>query len=270
MPQHEIITSHRNRRIIEARKLDQRKQRRRQGRFLVEGLQALGMALEAQIAPDELFVCEELLTGQTGPALVLGFSDLGRPPTFVSAEVLDSLSTREQAQGLVAVFPSITQAIEALPLDVPGLTLVLDRLSDPGNLGTLIRTADAIGATGVVLIAPSADPTDPKAVRASMGSIFNLPITESNDPAALFDLLDQHTVTSIAADPQQGVDWGEGLWRDRCALLLGSEGPGLSDDLREHITAWARLPMHGKAESLNVAVAGGILMYAWLRTQRPD
>ena len=98
-----------------------------------------------------------------------------------------------------------------------------------------------------------------------MGSLFNVPLVRTRDVPALFSWLRQKGLRSVGADAHSGRIWGQGLWQDSVALILGNEARGLSDDVRPHVEAWACLPIVGKTESLNVAVAGGVLMYAWLR-----
>jgi TrmH family RNA methyltransferase len=264
-----IITSTRNRRIVDARKLDQRKHRERQGRFLVEGLQILHMALDAahpaEARPLEVFYCEDLFAGTEAPALLERFHQTDAEIVSVSEHVLRALSERDTPQGIAATFALPKTPLEEIQLAGTKLVIVLDRLQDPGNTGTLIRTADAIGAAAVILIEPCVDPFDPKTVRGSMGSLFNVPLARTADVPALFDHLRSQGLQPVGADAHQGEVWGKGLWRGGVALLLGNEARGLSEDVRAHISEWARLPVVGKAESLNVAVAGGVLMYAWLR-----
>ncbi len=258
------ITSTKNRRIVEARKLTQRKHRKRQGRFLVEGLQILHMALDAGAKPDEVFYCPDLFAGSEAPNLLRRFEQMGAHLVPVSSHVMRALSERETPQGIVATFHLFEHTLEDIPWTGESLALVLDRLQDPGNLGTLIRTADAIAAVGVILIEPCVDPFDPKTVRGSMGSIFNVPIVRVKEPASLFAAFEQQAIHPIGADVRQGTMWGRGLWKGNVALVLGNEARGLSEDVRRHIRDYARLPIPGRAESLNVAVAGGILMYCWL------
>jgi TrmH family RNA methyltransferase len=264
-----VITSTRNRRIVEARKLDQRKHRQRQGCFLVEGLQILHMALDAVQAarthPLEVFYCEDLFTGTEAPTLLERFRQTGAELVPVAKHVLESLSGRDAPQGIVATFTLSETPLEELLLNGDELVIVFDRLQDPGNLGTLIRTADAVGAAAVILIEPCVDPFDPKTVRGSMGSLFNLPLVRTSNVPALFERLRSHGSRSVGADAHQGKAWGQGLWKGGTALILGNEAQGLSEDVRIHVEEWARLPIMGKAESLNVAIAGGVLMYEWLR-----
>ncbi len=178
---------------------------------------------------------------------------------------METLSEREEPQGIAATFRLIEPPLTTLKLAGHELVVVLDRLQDPGNLGTLIRTADAVGSAAIILIEPCVDPYDPKTVRGSMGSLFNLPVISTKDVADLFAWLKGRGLRPVGADPHLGETWGAGLWQGGVALVLGNEARGLSDDITAQITAWAKLPIVGKAESLNVAVAGGVLMYAWLR-----
>ena len=170
------ITSMRNNRIVEARKLDQRKHRQRQSRFLVEGLQILHMALDAaqgaaqkaKARPIEVFYCQDLFAGTEAPALLERFRQTDAELVPVSEHVMESLSERDAPQGIVATFALFETPPEELAPSSDGLVVVLDRLQDPGNMGTLIRTADAVGAAAVILIEPCVDPFDPKTVRGSM------------------------------------------------------------------------------------------------------
>ena len=262
------ITSTRNRRIVEIRKLTQRKHRERQGRFLVEGLQLVHMGLDAGVPALEALYCEELFAGQEAPALVERLASAGTETAPVSRHVMESLCERDAPQGLVAVFPLLRADLGEVATRDPGLLLIVDRLQDPGNLGTLIRTADAVGALGVVLIEPCVDPYDPKTVRATMGSVFNLPVVRTRDVDALFAWARSRVLLAVGADAHLGIAWGQGSLGGGVALVLGNEARGISDDVCAHIRAWAHLPMIGRAESLNVAVAGGVLMYAWLRANR--
>jgi TrmH family RNA methyltransferase len=260
-----IITSTRNRRIVETRKLDQRKHRQRQGRFLVEGLQLLHMALDAGARPAEVFYCESQFAGAEAAVLLSRFRRTGADLVAVSERVMCALSQRDAPQGIVATFTSFETPLQELQLTGRELVIVLDRLRDPGNVGTLIRTADAVGAAATILIEPCVDVFDPKTVRSSMGSLFNVPQVRTADVIKLFGWLRGKGLRPVGADAQQGEAWGQGLWKGGVALILGNEARGLSGDVRAHLEDWARLPIVGKAESLNVAVAGGVLMYRWLR-----
>ncbi len=265
MPPELTITSTANRHVVEARKLAQRKHREQQGRFLVEGLQLLHMALDGGAQPDTVFYCEEQMTGKIAPSLLERFRRTPAAILRVAPAVMDALAEREMAGGLLATFALPDVQLADVRLAQPALVVVLDRLQDPGNLGTLVRTADAVGAAAVVQIEPGVDLYDPKTLRASMGSLFNLPVIRTGDVAALFRWLAERGVQPVGAGTHAGKPWGEGLWQGNVALVLGNEARGLSPDVAAHVHKLAHLPMTGKAESLNVSIAGGVLMYAWLR-----
>lgn len=298
-----MITSTKNPRIIEARKLGERKHRRQQNRFLVEGLQLLSLAVEMMAAPEgrakikplELFYSEELFTGPTAPRLLKQLTQAGAEAIPVTPQVLDSLSERDVSQGLAATFSlsdlewsldemerigewvnrrmredlstlPIFHSSSALASDSASLLLILDKLQDPGNLGTLIRSADAVGAAGVILLEPCVDPFDPKTVRGTMGSLFTLPFARVKNMAETATKLKGWGYRLVGADGQQGdLPWQSEVLAGPVALALGNEARGLSQEVRPHLDDYVRLPLRGHAESLNVSVAGGTLMYEWLR-----
>lgn len=259
------IASPRNRRLVEARKLAQRKYREQEHRFLVEGLQLLHLGLAAGYEPVEVFYCEELFAGEGAPSLLARCRQTQAELVAVSAAAMASLSGRDAPQGLIAVFPFLDRELETLSLTGKELVLVLDRLQNPGNLGTLVRTAEAVGAAAVFLLEPGADPYDPAAVRGSMGSLFNLPLVRVAEPGQLFARLAAWRLLAVGADPHQGELWHRATWTGGVALVLGNEARGLSAEVRPYIQRWVRLPMKGKVDSLNVAVVGGVLSYAWVR-----
>jgi TrmH family RNA methyltransferase len=260
-----VITSTRNPRIVEARKLAQRKHRERQARFWVEDLTILEMAAAGGAQPLEVFYCQSQLVDRQGQALLDRFRQTGAEVWPVSPQVMVALSQREAPEGMAATFALFEAELRELSLDRRSLVVVLDRLQDPGNLGTLIRTADAVGASAAILIEPCVDPFDPKTVRATMGSLFNVPVVCSLDAQGTFSYLREKRLSLVGTDPQRGKAWGEGILEGGVALVLGNETRGLSDDVRPFVEAWAHVPIVGRAESLNVAVAGSVLMYAWLR-----
>ncbi len=280
----EIITSTGNPRIVEARKLTQKKHRLQQNRFAAAGLQILGMALEGIasprmagcIQPLDVFFCEELFTSDTAPRLLADLLAAGATGIAVSQQVLATLSDRELSQGLVATF-----VLDALlrPLDDmqppsdnrPRLYIVLDRPQYPGNAGTLIRTADAVGAECVILVEPAVDAFAPGSVRASMGSLFVIPTIRTSDIAAIATWAERIGIPLIGADASDGVViWESNAMLGSIGLVLGNEGEGLQADLLQQLSATVTLPQRGSAESLNVSVAGGVLMYEWMRVNRPD
>jgi TrmH family RNA methyltransferase len=281
-----MITSTKNPRIIETRKLTQRKHRLRQNRFLVEGLQVLSMAVQMmaisptghKIIPRELFYSEALFTGETAPRLLAQLTEAGAKAIPVAPNVLDILSERDTSQGLAATFAlhELEWSLDELEslispaLQHPGspapLLLILDQLQDPGNLGTLIRTADATGVRAVILLEPCVDPFDPKTVRGTMGSLFTVPFARLKNANDLWPYLSKMGYRPVGADARRGqTTWQSDALIGSVALVLGNEARGLSPELHPHLHDYVSLPLLGQAESLNVAVAGGVLMYEWLR-----
>lgn len=263
-----MIASLRNSEIVKLRKLKRRKYRRQQGRFAVEGLQLLRMAVDAKVYPTQVFYCEEMFACPEAWNLMEVFKQQNAILTPVSRKVMESISDRDSPQGLIATFKLFNRTLHDTTIDKNDLVLVLEQLQDPGNLGTLIRTADAVGAGAVILIEPCVDVFDFKTVRSSMGSIFNLPIISCFSSEEALVWLKKHSIQIVGADPHIGVDWGKGLWDGGTAIVLGNEARGLSEEIRKYIAHFARLPIVGRAESLNVAIAGSVLMYEWLKHNR--
>jgi len=278
-----MITSTKNPRIVEARKLTQRKHRAKQNRFLVEGLQLLTMAIEiaqtsSRAKPLDVFYCNELFTGETAPRLLSQLTHLGANAIAVAPSVLDILSERDTSQGLAATFAlqeldwSLAEMRQHLAtVSSSALILILDKLQDPGNLGTLIRTADAVGVQAVILLEPCVDLFDPKTIRGTMGSLFTVPVSRVKDVDELWPWLNEVGFQPIGADASRGKTvWQNDAWQGNIALVLGNEARGLSPELHPYLADYVSLPLIGQAESLNVAVAGGVLMYEWLRVNQAN
>lgn len=281
-----MITSTKNPRIVAVRKLSQRKHRLQQNRFVVEGLQLLGMAVQAmsspapyrQVIPQEVFYSEALFTGPTAPKLLAQLVEAGAEAAQVDTRVLNSLSDRDTSQGIIATFAlaeleaplnkleEIVSRIGIVDPSSAGFVLIVDKLQDPGNLGTLIRTADSVAAQAVILLEPCVDPFDTKTVRSTMGSIFTVPFFRTADVETCLTRISGLGYRLVGADAVRGkIVWTTNALGGSAALVLGNEARGLSPELQAYLDDYVSLPLLGHAESLNVAVAGGTLMYEWLR-----
>lgn len=178
--------------------------------------------------------------------------------TFALAPgVLERVADAVTPQGVLAAARLPVASLEAVR---PGTVLVLCDLRDPGNVGTLIRTADATGAAGVVLAGPGVDPTNPKALRASAGSIFHVPVVVAGLDEALWDLRAKGA-TLLASVARGGQDPCASDLAGPCALLIGNEATGLAEDVVARCDGTLTIPMAGRAESLNAAMAGAMLAY---------
>lgn len=265
------ITSFRNPKVKAIRSLRLRKYRQREGRFLIEGLRIVEEALNCS-APLEILVhAPELLTSDRAAALV---RRVGPDRQLVlSSGLFRTLSDRDQPQGIAAVIRIPEHPLAAIPATDNLLVIVVSQLQDPGNLGAIIRTADAAAASGVVVLEPSVDIYDPRAVRATMGSLFALPVVRLGDESDL-----KGWFTSLRADgmPLQVVassSHGDTEFYDvdcqrPVVLLIGNERHGLSTSLCEAADVFARLPMAGRATSLNVSAATAAMVYEVLRQRR--
>jgi TrmH family RNA methyltransferase len=262
-----MITSRSNAIAKQVRALRQRKEREATGLFLVEGIKHVGEAVEAweagiQTYPVE-FLCyaPELLTSDWARGLIQEQIEKGRPCHAFSREVFESLADKENPQGLLAVVRRRPPALEDLAPRNFAWGVALVQPQDPGNIGTILRTVDAVDAGGLLLLDGSADPTHPGAVRASMGAIFWRPVAQASF-ASFTRWASQHGYHLVGTSAHGSVDYRSVEEYQRpLVLLLGSERAGLSNEQAAACSQVVRLPMHGRVTSLNLAVAAGVMMY---------
>jgi TrmH family RNA methyltransferase len=240
------------------RSLHTGKGRRQHKLFLLEGGNAVSSALRVRWPLQQLIVPE----GQFGEEWRSLGESAGVPSQLVDAELLKYLSDTESPSDVMALARIPRAGSTSWPAE---LLLVLDGVGDPGNAGTLIRAADAAGAGGVLLSQNSADAFAPKVVRSSAGSLFHLPPLplENNAPEAIVAELQSRRIPIITAEAHNGTDCYHFDWPHQCALVLGHETRGVSPAFSRAATAHVTIPMYGRAESLNVAMAGTLLLYAW-------
>jgi TrmH family RNA methyltransferase len=262
------ITSVRSARVQAARRLAKRAFRIREGRFLAEGPQAVREALGRPGTVVELFVTRD--GADRHPEIVAAAA--GAPVHAVSGEVMAALGQTVTPQGLVAVCTVLDRPLATVLDDRPRLLAVLAHARDPGNAGTVIRTADAAGADAVLLTGDSVDPYNGKCVRASAGSIFHLPISVGGAVEGDLPALRGAGLRVLAADGHGERDLDEaseaGLLDGPTAWVFGNEAWGLPDATRALADEVVRVPIHGRAESLNLATAAAVCLYASARAQR--
>lgn len=263
-----IITSFRNPRVKDLRSLHQRKYRQREGRYLIEGIRIVEEALDLGAPVETLIYAPELLVSDRAQALVERVDPADR--LALSGEVMASLSDRDQPQGIAAVVRFQDPPLNSIPMGKDLLVVVAHQLRDPGNLGAIVRTADAAGASGVVIVEPAVDLHDPQTVRATMGSLFALPIvrvTGDVDLEAWYrDLRATGLPLSVVASSAHGqVLYYEADYRRPVVLLVGSERQGLAEEVKRGADVVVRLPQAGRATSLNVSAAAAVLIYEVVR-----
>lgn len=246
-------------RVRAARRCHTSAGRARTGRFLAEGVQAVREALRSPGAVAEVFATPDWLAS---PAAL---STAGLPVHTVDEGVLARVAETTTPQGVVAVCRDVTVGLDVLLAQAPRLVVVLAEVRDPGNAGTIIRTADAAGADGVVLTTASVDPLGGKCVRSSAGSLFHLPVVVGQ-PVSVLDDLRAAGLTVLAADGHGDldiVDAGErGLLARPTAWVVGNEAHGVPPSYLAAADHAVRVPMYGRAESLNVSVAAALCLYA--------
>ncbi|ADD42726.1 tRNA/rRNA methyltransferase (SpoU) [Stackebrandtia nassauensis DSM 44728] len=232
---------------------------------MAEGPQAVAEAVRAG-GVTEVFATEAALSRHTG--LLAEAESFGARVFAVADSGLAALTDTVHPQGIVAVCGYVDTTLP----ETVRLAVVLDGIADPGNAGTILRTADAAGAQAVVFPHGSVDPYNGKCVRASVGSLFHLPVVRGGDTDEHLDALRAKGLRILAADVRGETDLDaaidDGLLRQPTAWLFGSEAHGLSDALTERADVRVRVPIYGAAESLNLATAAAVCLYASAREHR--
>ena len=253
------IKSRSNPTIKKMRALRQRKTRTETGLFLVEGIRHVGAAMEADWEIETLLYAPELLTSRYARDLMPAAVKRGIDVRPVSAEVFRALAEKENPQGILAAVRQRERSLAELADSRHLAALIAPQ--DPGNVGTILRTLDAVGADGLILLNGGADPYHPKTVRASMGAIFWQPMARASFEQ--FIAWEKETPFKLIGTSAHGeTDFSAvALDDDAWILLLGSEQKGLSEEQIAACDLLLSLPMHGHGSSLNLAVAAGVFLY---------
>jgi len=269
-----VITSPSNPRLKSLLGLRRRRTREETGRTLVEGYEEIGLALSAGVRPTSVYVCEELFS----PAGVAGSQDIGHQSELLDrlrddrVEVVrlgraafEKVSYREGPDGLLAVVGAVGRPLADLRVEGPDhLTLLSQGVEKPGNLGAMLRTADAAGVDAVVAADPVTDWGNPNVVRASKGTVFAVPVA-SAPTADVVDWLRANDVRLVVTTPETDLLHTDADYTGRVAVAVGSEKHGVDDALLDAADVRVRIPMAGKANSLNVSVAAAVVLYEAVR-----
>ena len=260
----QIVTSLQNAGIKEVVKLRQRSHRDDSGLLIVEGYREVKRALDNRVPVAKLFFCPELYQGKNEPALVARCAELGAPLFECSAPVFMKIAYRDRPEGLLALCPQTRRSLADLVLPENPFVVVGEHIEKPGNLGTMLRTADAAGAHALVVCDRCTDVFNPNVVRASIGTLFTVPVAEASS-ADTIAWLRQNGIRSLAASPHASKLYTEIDMTRPVAVVVGAEQFGLSDAWMSHADDLVRIPMLGQADSLNVAAAATILLYEVVR-----
>jgi TrmH family RNA methyltransferase len=240
--------------------------RDKEKKFLIEGLRFVEEAINSTWPVEMLVYSKKIMDNPRAEHLLktAGFRNV----SLLEMEEKDFGELAETAtpQGIIAVATQRGQSLEDLKTgDGPALLVLVDGVQDPGNLGAIVRSADAAGAGGVILLKGTADIYNPKALRATMGSIFHLPVIQGVSAQDILFYLKQRGIKTVAGDPHGSRLLFEIDLKVPCALVAGSEAGGIGENLKENVDDLARIPMPGRAESLNVAISASIMLYEALR-----
>lgn len=259
------ITSPQNPRIKAIVRLRERRHREREGLLLVEGSEELALALASGLRPQTVFICPELI--KPGPVEAALLADVGlaaREVIEVSRPVFEKLAYRENPDGWLAVLPALRRGLADLAVGVRPLIVVAESVEKPGNLGALLRSADAAAVTAVVVCDPTTDINNPNVVRSSRGALFTVPVAEASSAETLA-WLRERGIRVVAATPQATLAYTQADLRGPVAIAVGTEDQGLSPAWLDQADITVRIPMQGQVNSLNVATAATLLIYETLR-----
>lgn len=256
MPDGPVITSRQNATIQLYRSLRDASARRRHGLYLIEGPHAVAEAVRCHVPFERVLWSRAMEAVSEGTALLATLRACGVALQEVDGALIDYVASTESPQGVVAVAPIPERAADALV--GPGrFVLVLDGVSDPGNVGTLVRSAAAAGADGVLLWGAACDPWNPKCVRASVGVVTWFPVCRLSTLSVLSGM------ACMATSSHQGQDYGDVSvdFQAGVALIVGNEARGVSEQVAAMVSEWLRIPLASGVESLNAGVAGSVLLF---------
>jgi len=254
------ITSQQNPRVKQIVKLrDDKKQRQRDGLMLVEGSDEISLALAAGYFPRTLLIAPDLVSRQ--------INGVNAETITVNRAVFEKMSYRENPDGWLAVFPIPRFSIDDLKLSQSPLLIVAESIEKPGNLGAILRTADAAHVEAVIVCDTRVDVYSPNVVRASRGAIFTVPVVETKSAQAMV-FLHRRGIRVLAAAPSAEEEYTRQDLRGPLAVTVGTEDEGLSDFWLSQSDVKVKIPMMGKVNSLNVSVSTALIVYEAVRQRR--
>ncbi|MDQ6921504.1 MAG: RNA methyltransferase [Candidatus Dormibacteraeota bacterium] len=258
------ITSAQNPRVRALAELRTRRGRDRAARMLVEGYDELRTALESGARPAVLYYSPSLVRDPAELSLLETVRELGAEVHELSPRVFEKVAYRQSPDGWLAELPAIATGLERLQLPAQPLLLVCAGVEKPGNLGAMLRTAEAAGVDAVIASPAGTDWGNPNVVRASRGSVFAVPVAEA-EPAELVRWLQVREVSIAVTDPQSGAAYTSADLRSGLAVVVGAESEGLQSSWKDSADVTLRVPMFGRMNSLNVSTSAALVIYEALR-----
>lgn len=258
------ITSVNNQRVKDAVKLRDHRQRTRQGRFVIDGAREILQAMAGRVRLVELFVCEPLCKSAESVQVLDRSPQTGADVWHVPAEVFEKMAFGERHEGVLAVGETPRRSLDELEVPERGLVAVVEALEKPGNVGAIVRAADGAGVAAVIAADARTDLYNPNCIRASLGTIFTLPVCQATTADTLAWLRGRGC-NVFAARLDATLPYTQVDYRGDVAIVLGSEAAGLSQAWQCADVTAIKLPMRGTADSLNVSATAAVLFYEALR-----
>jgi TrmH family RNA methyltransferase len=261
-----FVSNPRDSRYLALRSLQTPHGRARTGLYITEGIRHLARAVEHNAPIESVFLETSILSNSFGRKLARRLRKRGVPGIRLSPQLYRDLTLAAEPQGIGAVLRQTWTPLPNMRVEPKSLWLAVESIESPGNLGTMIRTAEAAGATGILVLSPHCDPYDPAVIRATMGSLFSQRLVKCS-PHEFIGWAKSHGVAIVASSPAGLMDYKALGYRFPAVLVIGGEKRGLSDQILEAADFVIRIAMHGGCDSINAAVAAGILLFE-MATQR--
>lgn len=256
-----MITSTANPLLKRVRKLRSRKHREREGVFFVEGIQSVWQAVRNGAEIESIILAPDLLRSDRALRMVRESKEQGIDVVTMSPDAFISIADRDKPSGLAAIVRAQAPTLGRLVVDPAAVLVALDQVEKPGNVGSIIRSVDAAGGGAVIVIGDSTDPYHPTAVKASMGTLFNVPVTTAATVDEVLAWAGDRGLHTVGTSAHASTACYETRFDLPTLLLFGNEGTGLDRAVLGRTGKSVRIPMHGTASSLNLAVAVGVLLY---------
>lgn len=255
-----FVDNSRDPRFLALRSLQTHQGRSRTGLYLIEGIRHLVRAVEHNVAIESVLVDLSVLSNPFGQKLARRLHKRSTPGVRLSHQLYRDLTLASEPQGIGAILRQQWVPLDHIRAGQNSLWLAVESIESPGNLGTIIRTAEAAGATGIFILNPDCDPYDPATVRATMGSLFSQKLTRCS-PYDFTNWAKSNGIAIVASSPAGLMNFKALRYRFPAVLAIGSEKRGLSGQLLEAADFVVRIPMRGGCDSINAAVATGILLF---------
>ena len=261
------LTSAQNPKIKFLAKLINRRSREKTGKTLLEGYRLISRAFEAGHQIEECYFCPDLFLGENENNLLTSLQKNGTIIIEITEPLFKKIAYRDRPEGLAALSPIKKHLLSEMPVIKDGLYLVVEAIEKPGNLGSILRSADAAGADGLIICNKCTDIYNPNVLRASTGAIFYVPVAECTSEEAL-DWLKKNNIKTLAATPHTDISYDEIDMTQGTAIITGTEQYGLSEFWLNNADTDVLIPMCGKIDSLNVSIATSILLFEASRQRR--